>query len=122
MILADTSVWINHFRRTDAELHRQLLQRNILMHPYIVEELALGSMSDRRAKIIYLERLPRASVARLAELRALVENHQLYRQGLGFVDAHLLASTFLTVGTLLWSRDKQLAQAAAKLGIAYVYP
>lgn len=122
MILADTSVWIDHFRRTDAELSRQLLQNNIVIHPYVIEELALGSISNRHAKLLYLERLPRIQIARLIEVRTIVENHLLYRQGLGFVDAHLLASTLFTPGTLLWSHDKQLVQAAAKLGIACVHP
>ena len=117
MILADTSVWVDHFRKRDAALYEQLQRNNIFTHPFIVTELVLGNLPDRQNAIASLDRLPMVKVAQLHEVRRLIEAHSLFRRGLGFVDAHLIASTLITPHTLLWSRDRRLHDVAETLGL-----
>lgn len=117
MILADTSVWVDHFRKGDAELRRQLQRNNISIHPFVVAELALGNLPDREKTIADLDRLPTVKVPRIDEVRAMIEARTLFQRGIGLVDAHLLASTFITPHTVLWSRDKRLREVAETLGI-----
>lgn len=122
MILADTSVWIDHFRKSDTGLIRQLRQSNICMHPFIVAELALGNLPDRTRTIAYLDLLPAVKVAQLDEVRYIIEARALFRKGIGFVDTHLIASAFLTPHTALWSRDRRLHEIAGALGISARIP
>jgi predicted nucleic acid-binding protein len=117
MILADTSVWVDHFRKRNSALYQQLQRNNISTHPFIVTELVLGNLPDRQNAIASLDRLPMVKIAQLHEVRRLIEAHSLFRRGIGFVDAHLLASTLITPHTLLWSRDKRLHQVAETLGL-----
>lgn len=117
MILADTSVWVDHFRSGDAELARQLQANNISIHLFVITELALRKLPDRARTIRYLELLPAAKVAQTDEVRRMIEAHALFRRGIGFVDAHMIASAFLTPHTLLWSRDKRLHEVAERLGV-----
>ena len=117
MILADTSIWVDHFRSGNDELRKQLINRRIVMHPFIVGELALGSLSKRAATLAYLEHLPSVRVARLDEVRRMVEARSLYSQGIGLIDAHLIASVFINPSTQLWTRDKRLRCVAESLGI-----
>jgi len=117
MILADTSVWIDHFRAGNADLRRLLTQRQIAMHPFIAAELALGSLRDRARTLTYLDMLPRVRAAQLSEVRQMIEARSLFNQGIGLIDAHLIASVFLNPGTQLWTKDKRLRGVAAALGI-----
>ena len=87
------------------------------MHPFIVGELALGSLRDRAKTLALLDLLPQARVARLDEVRQMIEARRLYSQGIGLTDAHLIASVFITLSTLLWTRDKRLRSVAEGLGI-----
>lgn len=118
MILTDTSVWVDHFRRKDAELVRQLHGNNISIHPFVVTELALGNLPDRQRTIATLDLLPAVKVARISEVRQMIDAHSLFRRGIGFVDAHLIASVFITPHTVLWSRDKRLSAVAEALGLS----
>jgi predicted nucleic acid-binding protein len=117
MILADTSVWVDHFRSGDDELRKQLLNQHIVMHPFIVAELALGSLPQRVKTLSFLEQLPSLTVARLDEVRQLIEVRSLYSRGIGLVDTRLIASVFLNPSTVLWTRDKRLSDIAKALGI-----
>lgn len=117
MILADTSVWVDHFRKSDPELSRQLQRNNICSHPFVIIELALGNVPDRQTTLAALDLLPSVKVARSGEVRHMIEAHSLFRRGLGFVDAHLLAATLITPRTVLWSRDKRLSEVAEALGV-----
>jgi predicted nucleic acid-binding protein len=117
MILADTSVWIDHFRAGNADLRKLLTQRQIAMHPFIAAELALGSLRDRVRTLTSLDMLPRVRVAQLDEVRQMIEARSLYSQGIGLIDAHLIASVFLGPGTLIWTKDKRLRGVASALGI-----
>lgn len=112
MILADTSVWIDHFRSGDAELKRALNLGQIVIHPWVIAELALGSLRDRAKTLATLDLLPRVTVAQTSELRMMIESRALYSLGIGLVDTHLIASAFLNPATMLWTRDKQLRRVA----------
>ena len=117
MILADTSVWIDHLRSGDKELSKQLSQGKIVIHPFIIAELALGSVQDRTKTLALLDLLPQLRVAQLDEVRLTIEARHLYNRGVGLIDAHLIASVFINPLTLLWTRDKQLRKVAEGLGI-----
>ena len=122
MILVDTSVWVDHFRSGNPELQRQLASRRIVMHPFVVAELALGSLRDRAKTLAFLDLLPQARVAQLSEVRQMIETRRLYSQGIGLTDAHLIASIFLHPPTLLWTRNKRLRTVAEALGIHATLP
>ena len=122
MILADTSIWVDHFRRRNPEMEEHLNRGQIVMHPFIVAEIALGSMSDRRRKLGALESLLEVKVAQLSEVRHMIEAHALYSKGIGLTDAHLIASCLMTPGTQLWTRDAVLEKTADALGVAVNLP
>lgn len=117
MILADTSVWVDHFRGGNITLEGLLNSSQILMHPMVVAELALGSLADRKQTLADLDMLPQALVARLDEVRQMIETRQLQSQGIGLTDAHLIAAMFLNSPALLWTRDKRLRSVAERFGI-----
>ena len=118
MILVDTSVWVDHLRARDATLVGLLDAGAVLGHPFVLGELALGSLRQRRLVLTALEDLPQASVATDPEVLSFVERQQLYGFGIGYVDAHLLAAARLTPGASLWTRDRRLHEAALRLGVA----
>lgn len=122
MILADTTMWIDHFRTGNAEMGRQLALRNIAIHPFIVAELALGMLRERSTALAWLDFLPCVRVAQIGEIRRMIERQILYGRGIGLTDAHLLASCLLQPGTLLWTKDKRLSIVADSLGIAIDLP
>ncbi len=98
-------------------MRKHLDQGHILTHPFIIAELALGSLKQRTNTLALLDLLPQAQVAQLSEVRQMVEARRLYNLGIGLTDAHLIASVFLNPSTLLWTRDKRLRIAAEALGI-----
>ena len=116
MILVDTSVWIDHLRRGNAPLVAALEAGNVLCHPFVIGELACGSLKHRAEVLGLLNELPQASLASHAEAMALIDARRLMGRGLGFVDVHLLASAIFDRATLL-TLDKQLAQTALALGV-----
>ena len=119
MILADTSIWIDHLSSGNKELRRHLDQGQIVIHPLIIAELALGSLKERAKTLALLDLLPQVRVARLNELRLMIEARRLYSLGIGPIDAHLIASALIDSprAALLWTRDKRLRQVAENLGI-----
>lgn len=118
MILVDTSVWIDHLRAGD-EMLKMLLQRNrVRTHPFVIGEVALGSLRQRAAVLGALRGLPTATVAADSEVSQLIEDETLHGLGIGYVDAHLLAAVRLTPGTALWTRDRRLHSVAERLGLA----
>ncbi|MEK7390506.1 MAG: PIN domain-containing protein [Elusimicrobiota bacterium] len=117
MILVDTSIWIDHLRRGDSALAARLSGGEVLTHPLIIEELACGRLLHRIEILGLLEELPTAPVASHTEVLGLISGEGLGGSGIGAVDAHLLASARLA-NVMIWSRDKALARAAKRLGIA----
>lgn len=119
MILVDTSVWVDHLRAGDATLAALLEQGQVLMHPFVVGELACGNLRQRADLLGHLRRLPRGAVADDEEVLHVIERHALMGRGIGYVDAHLLAATLLTAPAKLWTRDRRLRAVADSLGLAY---
>ena len=119
MILADTSIWIDHLRGGNAQMEALLLRAQIARHPFIVAEIALGSLKNRLQTLRELDSLRTVRVAHLDEVRRMIEAHALYSSGIGLTDAHLIASCLLTPGTLLWTRDVNLARAAQTLDVFF---
>ncbi len=118
-VLVDTSVWVDHFRRPNQALVDLLLQDAVLIHPWVLGELACGSPPSRAQTLADLAALRPARVATVDEVMALVERERLYGQGCGLVDLGLLASTLLTEGARLWTLDRRLATMAGRLGAAH---
>jgi len=119
VILVDTSVWIDHLRRGDALLTHVLEIGLVLCHPFVIGELACGHLRQRTRVLGAMEVLPSAPVATHREALVFVERHALAGRGIGWVDAHLLASTALAGGTKLWTRDKRVAGIANDLGLVW---
>jgi hypothetical protein len=119
LILVYTSVWVDHLRRGDPGLVRLLERSAVVMHPFVLGEIACGSLRDRRSLLELLHDLPAAVTATDDEAMTFIERHRLYGKGIGYVDVHLLAAVALTGGTQLWTRDQRLRQAAASLGCAH---
>jgi predicted nucleic acid-binding protein len=117
LILADTSIWIDHFRSGNEQMRKHLNEGQIVIHPAIIAELALGSLRERTKTLALLDVLPQVQVAHLSELRRMIEARRLYSMGIGLTDAHLIASVFINPSTLLWTRDRRLRKAAEGLGI-----
>lgn len=118
MILVDTSIWIDHLRRSDGRLIELLERGEVLSHPSVVGEVALGSLRQRGVIIESLQSLPRATVASDDEVMLLIDQHRLHGRGIGWIDAHLLASARLTPEARLWTRDKRLSALATTLDLA----
>jgi predicted nucleic acid-binding protein len=122
MILADTSIWVDHLRSGSPEMEKRLNSGQIAMHTFIVAEIALGSLRNRRRMLEDMEALLEVRVARLHEVRHMIEAHTLYLKGIGLTDAYLLASCLMTPGTQLWTRDSAMEKVAKVLGIPVNLP
>jgi predicted nucleic acid-binding protein len=118
MILVDTSVWVDHLRAGDSRLAALLQAGQVVTHPLVVGEVALGSLRQRRLVLNALANLPQVPVARAEEILLFIDRHALHGTGLAYVDVHLLASARLAAGTTLLTRDKRLDAAARRLGLA----
>jgi predicted nucleic acid-binding protein len=119
VILLDTSVWIDHVSKRDDHLFGLFEEGKILIHPYMIGEVALGSLRDHDKIIASLIEMPRPTVASEADVLSLIRNRFLAGSGIGYVDAHLLASTRLTPEAMLWTRDKRLRRVAEAMGVSY---
>lgn len=118
MILVDSSVWVDHLRSGDPVLTSLLNGGGVLAHPFVIGELALGSLRQRQVILAALRDLPQATVAEDTEVAGFIEQHRLFGLGIGYVDVHLLASVKLTPGASLWTRDRRLTEVATRLGSA----
>jgi predicted nucleic acid-binding protein len=118
LILVDTSIWIDHLRADNAALKRLLDVGRVLMHPFVIGELALGRMRQREMILTALSDLPRAELATDTEVLGFVDREALSGRGIGYVDVHLLASARLTAGATIWTKDTRLRDVAAELGLA----
>jgi hypothetical protein len=120
LVLADTSVWVAHFRRANALLQSLLAMDQVLCHPLIVLELACGTPPAPRERTIGdLKKLQQAIVATTDETLTLIERERFHDSGCGAIDMALLASVLLTPDTLLWTLDKKLGALAARMGVAF---
>jgi predicted nucleic acid-binding protein len=118
MILVDTSVWIDHLRSADEELTQLLERGQVMAHPFVIGELALGNLQHRNEVLSALQNLPQVLVATENEVLGFIEQNGLFGAGIGYIDAHLLAATRLAPGAALWTRDKRLLSVSGRLGVA----
>ena len=121
MILVDTSVWIAHFRKGSPSLSELLSNGLILVHPFIVGELACGNLRNRTRILSDLEVLPSAASATNGEVMRLIEARKLWGLGIGWIDGHLLASALLST-CWLWTLDRRLLRAATAGGVELYRP
>ncbi|MGH8546034.1 MAG: type II toxin-antitoxin system VapC family toxin [Gammaproteobacteria bacterium] len=119
MILVDTSIWIDHLRRGNPALVAALEAGQVLMHPFVLGELACGTLTNRAEVLALLGKLPAAPAAIESEALGFIERHSLMGRGIGYVDVHLLAATALAGSAHLWTKDKRLAATAADLQLAW---
>jgi predicted nucleic acid-binding protein len=117
VILVDSSVWIDHFRKPNSHLEPLLMHARICCHPFVTGELVAGAIHVRHPAIAILRSLPQLSVADEETFYEFVARHELNGLGLGFVDLHLLTAVALSPGHSLWTQDSRLAGAAERLGI-----
>ena len=120
MILADTSVWIDHLRNGDSALASLLARNEVLIHPMVIGEIACGNLRNREEILRFLAGLPEIPSASNREVLLFIERNQLMGQGIGYIDAHLLTATSLAKPALLWTRDRRLMRLAARMGLAHL--
>lgn len=114
MVLVDTSVWIGFLREGDALLSDLLKEGEVSTHPFIIGELRLGNISKRKDFLDLMENLPQCEQASNEEVAHLIEAKRLFGKGIGYTDAHILASSIIS-DSLLWTLDKRLAAISKKL-------
>lgn len=117
MILVDTSVWVEHLRHGLPRLATLLQEGEVMIHPWVIGELACGNLRNRSQVLDLLQGLPAAMVASDVEVLLLIEREQLMGRGIGYIDAHLLASARLSQ-CRLWTQDRLLAAVAHVQGVA----
>ena len=118
MILVDTSVWIDHFRAKNELLAKYLDIGQVLTHPFVIGELAVGNFRNRDRALILLGGLAKTRVATDLEVLRFIERHELFGRGIGYIDVHLLAAARLTAGATFWTLDARLRTMAAHFGLA----
>jgi predicted nucleic acid-binding protein len=116
MVLVDSSVWIEHFRKGQPQLATLLNEASVLMHPFILGELACGNPKNRADILRDLEDLPQAVAATHEETLDLMGKRNLWGRGIGWIDAHLVASALLS-HCRLWTLDTRLVRASADAGV-----
>ncbi len=119
IVLADTSVWIDHLRGEDTRIAEMLDSNVILIHPMVIGELACGNIRNRAEVLTRTGRLPMSPVVSEDDLLSFIKDYRLMGRDIDYVDVHLLASVAITADALLWSRDRRLMDAAAELNIAW---
>jgi predicted nucleic acid-binding protein len=118
LVLADTSIWIDHFRRSNFQLAQFLDRGDIVVHPFVIGELVLGKVAKIGEMIDFFHLLPKTIVASADEILEFIAKRKLSGSGIGYVDVHLLAAAALMPETLVWTRDKKLRAAAQALSLA----
>jgi hypothetical protein len=119
MILVDTSVWIDHLRKKGGSLATMLEANLVLIHPFIIGELACGNLRNRGGLLAHLNELPRITVATDSEVLHFIQHGNLMARGVGYLDMHLLASVQLHGHASLWTSDKRLAAISQELSLAH---
>ncbi|HEY1057208.1 MAG TPA: VapC toxin family PIN domain ribonuclease [Limnobacter sp.] len=118
-VLADTSVWVGHFKAFNPHLKKLIERDCVLTHPLILGELACGTPPQRVQTLAAMGLLQKAQQASLQETLDLIERKGLFGQGCGIVDMLLLASTLITPNAQMWTYDNRLANLARQLNILY---
>jgi len=119
MILVDTSVWVDHLRKQDPLVQSLLQEGRVICHLMVIGEIAVGSFRQRDLILKSLRSLPLAIAASHSEVLQFISRHSLHGTGIGYIDAHLLASVRLTPWATLWTRDKRLQAISEGLDLAF---
>lgn len=119
MILVDTSVWVDHLQHGNTHLANGLVRGDVLAHPFVLGELALGNLRQRTQVLEAMSQLPMARAATDSEVLEFIARQFLFGRGIGYLDAHLLAAVRLTPGSWLWTLDKRLLATANSLDLAW---
>jgi predicted nucleic acid-binding protein len=117
VIIVDTSVWIDYLHKGEAGMASLLDEGLVLMHPFVLGEISLGSLRDWHETMRTLSKIPQVVRADDNEVVAMIASKKLQGSGIGFVDAHLVASALLTDDTFIWTRDRRLAAVACRVGV-----
>ncbi|MGR3319326.1 MAG: type II toxin-antitoxin system VapC family toxin [Candidatus Anammoxibacter sp.] len=120
MILVDTSVWIDHFRKGNSQLEKLLYDGDVVCHSMIVGELACGNIKNRNEILELLQSLPLVQQVEHDDIIQFIENKKLMGKGLGYIDMHLLVSAILA-DALFWTLDKRLGEISRKLRVGVSY-
>jgi len=118
VILPDTAIWIDHIHRKDEQLSALLRVDQVLIHPFVMGEIALGSMERYEPILDGLQTLRSAPIVADDDVRYMIRQHKIMGSGIGYVDAHILASVTIVDGAFLWTRDKGLNAVALRMGVA----
>lgn len=119
MILVDTSVWIDHFRKKNDNLDALLYRGIVQMHEFIIGELAIGNLKNRKPILDLLESVPKLKKLSHDEFMFFVDKYSLFGRGVGFVDIHLLAATKMA-NIKIWTLDKNLLKIAEEMNLNYL--
>jgi predicted nucleic acid-binding protein len=119
LVLADTSIWVDHFRKSNAGLRTLIELDALATHPFVIGELACGTPPQRLQTLTDMRLLQHVKQATADEAIAFIEREKLYGKGCGWVDILLLTSTLLTPGALLWTYDQRLESLAEQFGVLY---
>jgi predicted nucleic acid-binding protein len=119
VIPVDTSIWIDHLRQGDPDLVRLLETGTVLLHPWVIGEIALGNLRNRDETLQLLCEMPQIAVASSDQVLSFVTDEVLHGLGIGYVDAQLLCSVAAVPKTFLWTRDRRLLAAAQRLELSY---
>jgi predicted nucleic acid-binding protein len=119
MILVDTSIWVEMFRRGrfKTELAALIGNDQVCTHPFVVAELACGYLPNRQQTLLQLDKLPALPTIRTADVRYMIETRGLFAKGIGLIDAQLIASCLTAHGTKVWTIDGPLGRVAESLGL-----
>jgi len=118
MVLVDTSVWIEHFRKGHPLLVCLLEEGEVLTCPYVIGEIALGNLKNRAEILKLFNTLPRSSLVSQDEVMFFIESHKLMGSGIGYIDAQILASASISKALIL-TLDKNLRKVAEHLGLYF---
>ena len=118
MVIVDTSVWINHFTKGENVLTSLLNKGKVVIHDFIIGELACGNLSNRGKILSLLQDLNRVNPITIEEYLIFIEKFNLNGRGLGFVDINLLASAKIS-GYSLYTFDKKLFTTAKELHLNF---
>jgi len=121
MVLVDTSVWIRFLSNRApfaAELENLLTRGEVSGHEFVLGELLIGDKSGREQLLADYVLMHQSPVVAHHEVVEFVRRRRLHGRGIGWIDAHLLASAL--VGRVdLWTVDPRLAAVAIEVGINY---
>lgn len=119
MILVDTSIWIDYLGRDEPHVRQLLESGAVVVHSWIIGEIALGNLKNRLETLTHLMQLPDVPIAPIDTVLNMINDAPLYGLGIGYVDVQLLTSAYAAIDTQLWTRDRRLLTAARTLPIAY---